>query len=132
MYYVHWPRNYSDQWQYGYKQAVEEIKPLYNQVDQIIVTEALGRPYIYFLLYMQFDPGKYWQSAQVTKDQFFFIDVSGFDKFIFSEHPDQNPVVGRTLYIVQSGKLPQGAKKLRTIYDPSQSIAVFDIGEKTL
>ncbi|OGE13668.1 hypothetical protein A3J89_01660 [Candidatus Curtissbacteria bacterium RIFOXYB12_FULL_40_6] len=131
MYYLHWPINYSGDWQYGYKQAVQDIKPLYDQVDQIIVTKALGRPYIYFLLYTQFDPKKYWQSAQVTKNQFFFIDVEGFDKFKFSDNPGQIPVVGRTLYVVQSGQLPQDAKKLRTIYDLSLS-PVFDIGEKTL
>ena len=131
MYYVHWPINYLGEWQYGYKQAVQDVKPLYDQVDQIIVTKALGRPYIYFLLYMQFDPQKYWQSTQLERDQFFFFDVFGFDKFIFSDSPSEVPIRGKTLYVVSPGQLPSGAERLNAVYDLAGS-PVFDIGEETL
>ena len=129
MYYLHWPINYSDHWQYGYKQAAEVVKSRYQDVDQVVVTKALSRPYIYFLLYMQFDPRKYWQSAQIVKDRFFFIDVTGFDKFIFTD-PSEVAVRGRVLYVVGPGKLPAGSQKIATISDLNGK-SVFDIGEQT-
>jgi len=131
MYYVHWPINYSGEWQYGYKQAVEEIKPFYNQADHIIVTKALGRPYIYFLLYMKFDPQKYWQNAQITKDRFFFINVDGFDKFKFVDDPKEVTAFGKIIYVVSPGQLPPGTKKLLSISNLGQT-PVFDIGERAL
>lgn len=127
MYYFHWPRNYSNQWQYGYKKAVEVAASYYDDVDKIIVTKALGRPYIYFLLYMQFDPNVWRQTAQVVRDQFYFIDVGGFDKFIFSDNPKETTFPGQILYIVAPGQLPLQAAKITTIDDLSGK-SVFDIG----
>ncbi|OGD83120.1 hypothetical protein A2165_01935 [Candidatus Curtissbacteria bacterium RBG_13_40_7] len=131
MYWVHWPLNYSGAWQYGYKQAVERIKPLYDQADQVVVTKSLGRPYIYFLLYMRFDPQDYRESAQIIKDRFFFINVEGFDKFKFVDNPSAVPSNGKTLYVVSPGQLPAGSQKLLTINDLG-NLPVFDIGEGSI
>lgn len=126
-YYIHWPVNYSGEWQYGYKQAVEYAQTRYNQVDHIIVTKNYGRPYIYFLLYMKIDPRQYLQSAQIVKDQFGFIDVNGFDKFTFSQ-PEELQEKGKLLFITTPGSLPKDAQKLKTIEDLSGK-TVFEIGE---
>ena len=128
MYYVHWPRNYSGEWQFGYKEAVEFIKLRYNDVDYVVVTKAQGRPYIYFLLYMQFNPREYWKSAQITKDKFFFINVDGFDKLRFTDSLTEASVSGRVLYVVLPNTLPPSAQKLKTIIR-LDGTSVFDIGE---
>lgn len=130
MYYLHWPRNYSDQWQYGYKEAVEVVKSRYQNSDRVIVTKSLGRPYIYFLLFMQFDPRSYWQSAQIVRDKFFFIDVGSFDKFIFSDNPSEVSASGKILYVTKPQELPPDAQKIVTIVDLSKK-PVFEIGEVT-
>jgi len=127
MYYIHWPRNYSDQWQYGYKQAVEVVKSYYSEVDHIYVTKSLGRPYIYFLLYTKYDPNLYWQTAKVTRDEFYFIDVESFDKFLFSDNPNQYSLTGKTLYVVRPGELSVEAQKVASINDLSGK-QVFEIG----
>ncbi len=126
-YYVHWPIDYSGEWQYGYKQAVEYAQTRYNQEDHIIVTKNYGRPYIYFLLYMQVDPRQYLKSAQIVKDQFGFIDVKSFDKFTFAQ-PDEIQDKGRILFITTPGSLPKDAQKLTSIENLSGK-TVFEIGE---
>ena len=131
MYYFHWPLNYSGEWQYGYKQAVEFVKSRYNDVDYVLVTKSQARPYIYFLLYMKFDPRIYWQSAQIVKDRFFFIDVEGFDKFRFTDSFDQSSVSGKILYVASPGQLPSFANKLKTIIKLNKT-EVFEIGEATI
>ncbi|OGD90108.1 hypothetical protein A2Z54_00905 [Candidatus Curtissbacteria bacterium RIFCSPHIGHO2_02_39_8] len=128
MYYVHWPRNYSGEWQFGYKEAVEFIKPRYNDVDYVVVTKAQGRPYIYFLLYMQFDPREYWKSAQITRDKFFFIDVDGFGKLRFTDSLNETSVSGKVLYVTSPNALPPSVQKLKTI-SRLDGTSVFDVGE---
>lgn len=125
MYYIHWPINYSGEWQYGYKQAVEVVKDYYGTVDDVIVTKSQGRPYIYFLLYMQIDPRNFWQNSTVTRDEFYFYDVADFDKIFFGKEVDEsNP---NTLYVVDPGHLPSGAKKIETISSLKEE-SVFEIG----
>lgn len=127
MYYLHWPKNYSGYWQYGYKQAVALAKDYYPNVDKVIVTKNLGRPYIYFLLYLRFDPANYWQSAQIAKDKFFFIEVEGFDKFVFTGSPEEVTATGQLLYILPPEQLPPDAQKITTITNLAGE-SVFDMG----
>lgn len=125
-YYFHWAKNYAGEWQYGYKQAVEAIKPLYDEADHIVVTEHLGRPYIYFLLYLNYDPQKYWETAQVVRDEFFFIDVRGFDKFLFVGSVDDAKVSGKILFVTSPGQTPPAATKITSIQNPDLK-TVFEI-----
>lgn len=127
MYYVHWPKNYSQEWQYGYKEAVEVTKSYISQVDSAIITNSLGRPYVYFLFYLQYDPRLYWQTSRVDTDQFRFINVKGFDKFRFTPSPNEIASTGKTLYIVNPGQLPLSAQKITTI-TRLDNTPVFDIG----
>lgn len=126
-YYVHWPKTYSSEWQYGYKEAVNIAKDKYNDFDNIIVTNTLGRPYIYFLLYMKYPPEKFQESADIKKDRFFFIDVYGFDKFKFG-NTDELKLKGKSLYFV-TGSLPEDAALISKISDLSEK-TVFLIGAR--
>lgn len=128
IYYVNYPKNYSSYWQYGYKQAVEAVKPLYNEADQIIITKNLGRPYIYFLLYNSYDPKKYWQSANVIQDKFYFLDVTSFDKYEFVDNILTAPVHGKVVYVA-TGSLPFGARVVKEIKDLSGK-TVFYVAQK--
>lgn len=128
MYYVHYPVENSDQWQYGYKQAVEYVKPLYNNVDHVVVTENYGRPYVYFLIYMKIDPKTYYQTANVTRDNQFFYHVNSFDKLIFTGNPSSYKLSGKTIFVTTPGGLPPSALPLKTI-NQLDGKPVFDIGE---
>lgn len=61
-YYFHTPIEYSQWWQYGYKQVVAEVSRIAERYDRIIVTYAYDQPYIYFLFYNKVDP--YWYQSQ--------------------------------------------------------------------
>ena len=126
IYYDHWQKNYSSQWQYGYKEAVKITENYYSSVNNIFVTEAAGRPYVYFLFYMKYDPDKYQKVSEVERDEQFFLHVKSFDKFVF---PDAEPesVKRNSLYILSPNNLPEGATRVKTIYD-LEGNPVFDIG----
>ncbi len=127
VYYLYWPKSYSGEWQYGYKEAVEVTKKYYHQVESVFVTKKEGRPYIYFLLYMGFNPAGFQNNSQVFKDQFFFIDVDSFDKFKFIYDELNIPTVENSLYILGVGKLPSEASKISTVQN-LEGKSVFEIG----
>lgn len=120
-YYTHYPLDYSQDWQYGYKLAAKEIMPYQDKYDKIWVTEQYGRPYIFFLVYQNYDPEKFQKTAKVNIDVFGFYQVLSFDKFVFGKRPD---LTGKTLLIGAPGEIPEGGKKLKDIY--------FLNGEKAL
>ncbi|MBM3205314.1 phospholipid carrier-dependent glycosyltransferase [Candidatus Shapirobacteria bacterium] len=66
-YYLHYPRQSSQYWQYGYKQLISEIAPLKNNYSQIIMTPQYGQPYIYWLFYNRYEPAIYQQKAQLKE-----------------------------------------------------------------
>lgn len=128
MYYFHWPKEYSGEWQYGYKQAVEIVKTKYSYFDSIQVTKALGRPYVYFLLYMQIEPEIFQKIAQREIDRFYFIDINGFDKLKFVESIDKRAVSKKVLYVVSPGQLPPEATRTAIIKNLKNQ-PVFEVGE---
>ena len=127
VYYIYWPKTYSGQWQYGYKEAVLITENYYDRVDNIFVTKSEGRPYIYFLLYMKYDPASFQKNSEVLKDQFFFIDTKGFDKFKFIDSDAEVPVIDNSLYVLGKGNLPEGVNKISTVKNLDGE-KVFDIG----
>ncbi|KKR86144.1 MAG: hypothetical protein UU34_C0020G0005 [Candidatus Curtissbacteria bacterium GW2011_GWA1_41_11] len=59
MYFGHMNREYSQFWQYGYKQAVDYVKANNGKYKKIVVSIQLEQPYIFFLYYLAYDPAKY-------------------------------------------------------------------------
>lgn len=53
MYFIHYPLESSQNWQYGYKQAVNYVNKHKNEYQKIIITDFYDQPYIYFLFYQQ-------------------------------------------------------------------------------
>ena len=91
------------------------------------MTRKNGQPYIYFLFYTNYDPEIYQQTAKVTRDQFYFLDVEGFDKFIFTDSPSTASLKGKTLFIVRPDDLPDDATKVTSVNNLIGE-SVFDIG----
>lgn len=126
MYYKHWPINYSGAWQYGYSQLVEELKPLYENSDQIIVSNYLGRAYIYFLFYMPIEPKYYWETKNAYKDKFAFHHVDGFGEFRFVDSLDSVEIKGKTVFAMPPGITPSNFKVIKKITDPKGKV-IFEI-----
>lgn len=109
-YYVHYPHEYSGEWQYGYKESIEYVNGVQDEYDQIRITNAMGRPYIYYAFFTKTDPKAFRKTAIVKRDSFGFVKVSGFLKYRFS---DNLSTIGgnarKILYIDLPGKVhPKG------------------------
>ena len=107
-----YPKEYSGEWQYGYKEAISYVQNNFNTYDEIYMTEALGRPYIYYLFYLKYNPEKFRLSADIYREPLGFVHVRSFDKIYFSEKPQQAKKKN-ALYIVHPDELPNGSRKLK-------------------
>jgi 4-amino-4-deoxy-L-arabinose transferase-like glycosyltransferase len=105
-YHEHYPREFSNEWQYGYKQALMSVKDIEKSYDKIYVTDIIGRPYMYVLFYEQFNPASYWNSKRDYFDAAGFYHVDGFDKYVFVNSLPEK-VSGKVLVIGQPHWLAQ-------------------------
>ena len=116
-YLVHYPRIYSGEWQYGYKESIEYVRTVEENYDNVQITNALGRPYIYHLFYTNTNPDYFRKTAKVHRDVFGFVTVESFGKYIFPKNYsyslDGNKKV---LYINTPYNLPSSIKILKTFY----------------
>lgn len=121
----HYSSKYSQDWQYGYKELVKYVSLIQDKYDNISITSKYGRPYIYFLLYQNYPPEKYWQDRDASRDSFGFWTVRSFDKYKFIEEIGKS---GKWLYVRQAGELPTVSSYLYSIKDLSGK-TVFEISE---
>lgn len=114
-YLTHYPREFSGEWQYGYKESIKYVSSVENKYNQIAVTSELGRPYIYYLFYKRIDPADFRKTAKIKREAFGFVTVEGFGKYIFSK--DLNLIRGNNiLYVNVPGKVPSSANLVKTFY----------------
>lgn len=113
--FIHYPKEFSGEWQYGYKDSVNYVRSVKDNYDQINITDQLGRPYIYYLFYTKENPKVFRENSKINRDYFGFVDVLGYNKFKFSKDPDSLNTK-KSLYINIPSKVPSDAKKLKTFY----------------
>lgn len=129
-YYLHYPREYSGEWQYGYKQALQKITSKASLYHTIAITDAIGRPYMYTLFYTKTDPSEYRMTARTSFDAAGFFHVHGFGKYVFGgilpSKLDPN-----TLYIWDTGMMPKEARIIDTVrlLDGTPVLGIFDAGQ---
>ena len=117
IYFIQYPQEFSGDWQYGYKESIAYTKSVQNQYDHIVVENALGRPYIYYLFYQKVSPADYLRSATIKRDAFGFVSVEGFTKYKFPKMVQLDPNSKKTLYILSAGnKLLANKKPIKTFY----------------
>lgn len=114
-YYVHYPREHSGEWQYGYKQAIAYVQSEQGKYDEVRMTDDLGRPYIYFLFYLKTPPQVFRQTADVSRDAFGFVTVNGFGKYVFGKDEiDKKPTNGKNVLVIEIPKnVPESAHILK-------------------
>lgn len=115
-YFSHYPKAYSGEWQYGYKQSIDYVKSVEKNYERIQVTTALGRPYIYYLFYNKTKPDEFRINSKVKREAFGFVKVEQVGKYLFPEDYDYSRGTNKILYINTPYKLPQDIKILKTFY----------------
>lgn len=113
-YMAHYPKEYSGEWQYGYKQAIDVAQKYYTEYDTIVLTESIGRPYIYALFYGNVPLQQFDATKDASFDAAGFYNVYGFDKYRFTRE-GIGEYKGRTLYILPPKDVPKGANVKETI-----------------
>lgn len=115
-YIAHYPKEFSGEWQYGYKESIKYVTSVEKKFDQINITDALGRPYIYYLFYTKANPENYRKISKINRDSFGFVSVESFGKYNFGVDINKKENGKRILYINVPNKVPSDAKKLKTFY----------------
>src|SRR5258708_2317724 len=113
-YIFHYAKEFSGEWQYGYKDSINYVNNNQDKYSQINVTEELGRPYIYYLFYLQKKPDDFRKSAIVEREALGFVSVVGFDKYRFGKDLGKINSPSKSLYIDVPSKVPSNANILKT------------------
>jgi 4-amino-4-deoxy-L-arabinose transferase-like glycosyltransferase len=67
-YFFNYPIQYSQSWQYGYKQAYEFILSKENLNERpLYISKRYGEPHIFYLFYSKYDPAKYQTNPNLTR-----------------------------------------------------------------
>ncbi|OGH08836.1 MAG: hypothetical protein A2152_03395 [Candidatus Levybacteria bacterium RBG_16_35_6] len=98
-YFAHYPKQFSGEWQYGYKQSISYVSTVQDKFNKIQITNSLGRPYIYYLFYTRTDPSLFRKTAKIERDAFGFVSVVGFSKYEFPKRFDYSKKDKKTLFI---------------------------------
>ena len=117
-----YPKLYSRDWQYGYKQVVSYIKDHYNSYDLIVFSRTYGEPHMFTLFFMNWNPALYQNDPNLDRfEADRWIWVLKFDKFYFPDLGDpgthyQDIVKAnrgkKMLFIGKQGDFPNNVPKL--------------------
>jgi 4-amino-4-deoxy-L-arabinose transferase-like glycosyltransferase len=127
-YYIHYPSDYSGEWQYGYREMVRYVAEHQNEYDQIFVTPALGRPYIYFAFYNQYSPDTFLKLKKADRDWYGFWTVTdiGNIHFSFDNLPKAS---GKILIVTTPGSMPEGGYREKVHINNLAGDSVFVLGD---
>lgn len=115
-YYFHYPQESDSAWQYGYKEMVQKVAKIEGNYDRIFVTNALGRPYIYFAFYNKISTSDFLKSAVSDRDWYGFWTVYKLGKYNFDFTPLQN-TRQNDLVVTTPESIPSEFKVFDTVYD---------------
>jgi 4-amino-4-deoxy-L-arabinose transferase-like glycosyltransferase len=124
-YYNTYPRLYSRDWQYGYKQVVNYISNHYEDYDLIVFSRHYGEPHMFTLFFTAWDPKSFQNDSNLNRfETYDWVRVLRFDKFYFPDLGDkgtqfedvrkENPGK-RILFIGKQGDFPDKLIRLYTI-----------------
>jgi 4-amino-4-deoxy-L-arabinose transferase-like glycosyltransferase len=138
-YYNIYPKLYSRDWQYGYKQVVSYIKTHYDNYDLIVFSRTYGEPHMFTLFWLGWDPGRYQNDPNLDRfEANQWVWVLKFDKFYFPDLGDAGShyqdIVNinsgkKILFIGKTGDFPDSVPRLLTV-DFLNGSRAFDIVEK--
>lgn len=119
IYWRYYPHEWAGEWLTSYKSLVQQVQQVQDEYQTIYLTPDLGRPYVYFLFYNQYDPQSYIDEAQAggrTGDAFGFFEVRSVGKYRFFV-PDLSRVSADELVVTRADPAPEGFESLKVITD---------------
>jgi len=130
-YFFHYSREFSREWQYGYKEAIAYTESVKNKYDLIYFTEELGRPYIYLLFYGKYNPEYFQKNSVVEREALGFVNVRQVGNYIFVKNPGSiaEKSDGKNLIVDIPASVPEGSKIVHRIHALNDT-TVFVMYEK--
>ncbi len=124
-YFVHLPKQYALEWEYGFSQVVSYITQNQGKYQKIVITDRYDQPYILFLFYSKYDPAKYQQQdKKIGDNKFGFTTITAFDKYEFRPIGKEEIASSRnTLFVGTEEEIGKEQIPLRIIYFPNGSVA---------
>jgi hypothetical protein len=123
-YYIHYPKELSYAWQYGFDQIAQYSKDNYDKYDKIIISDRYDQPYILMAFFLKYPPQTLQKELVMTpRDKFGFSTVRKFGKFEFraiNYNEDKN--LANTLIIAAD----------EAVDDKTVIHTIQDMGGKTL
>lgn len=132
-YYIHYPKELSYAWQYGFDQIARYSKENYNNYDKIIVSDRYDQPYILMAFFLHYPPQTLQKELVMTpRDKFGFSTVRKFGKFEFrAVNYDQDKLLPNTL-IIAADEGVDDKRVIHTIVDPGGKTMFKFIATSTL
>ncbi len=131
-YFIDYPKEYSQAWQYGYKQVIDEVRDSYSNYPKIYFTKFYGEPHIFYLFFSKYEPLAYQTNETLTRDSHTnWRWVDRLDKIYFIndwEMVQKMKSESNALVIASPENMPENSRKLKTIYFLDGSVA-FEIVE---
>ena len=123
LYYIHYPKELSYAWQYGFDQIAQYTEVNYDQYDHIIITDRYDQPYILTAFFTLYDPAILQKELVMsTPDQYGFSTGRKFGKYEFrSIKYDEDKNLPNTLLISAEEEVDD-TKVINTVKSPSGEI----------
>ena len=102
----------SKDWQYGHKQAVDEVKRIEQNYDKVVVSNQppLDQSHMFFLFYLKYPPIDYQKAGNTTSG---FREIHKYGKFEFRPiHWQKEELNPNTLYIGRPEDFPNTQNKI--------------------
>jgi len=118
-------------WQYGYAQAIPQIKNIQGNYDTIVVSNKtpLDESYMFFLFYLKYPPQQY--QSLVLQGKNLTTSSHQFDKYEFRAFDwNTEKIKKNTLFVGSASDFPGNITALKTIYYPDGKPAILLIDPK--
>lgn len=126
MYFGHMNREYSQFWQYGYKQTVAYASAHRQKYSKIVVSTKLEQPHMFFLFYLHYDPLLYIQLGG-TKSGGFAETHNAFDQYEFRPIAwAQERHDGSILYIGKPNEIEGNPLQIINYLDGSPAVKIAE------
>jgi 4-amino-4-deoxy-L-arabinose transferase-like glycosyltransferase len=112
-YYNHYSKQFSREWQYGYKDAVLYMNKVDKDYNKVYLTKELGRPYIYTLFYKKYNPQEFRKTADINRDPFGFVTINSFGKYYFNKEKLNKTKDKNILFVDIPKDVPKNATVLK-------------------
>lgn len=131
-YFIHLPKQYALEWEYGFSQALEYVAKNQDQYQKIVITDKNDQPYILTLFYLKYDPALYQKQIKGTGDnKFGFSTVNSFGKYEFRPIGKEEFYKAKnTLFIATESEADKNIPPIKIINFPNGEVALKAIETK--